>query len=163
MNYAEGASANSTRLALNSARGLINISASGAVKNARAQSTGTECGFVRERRKQNDFSVNRRNVRRRVHRRRDNGNSLLWKGGSVMAYIPSGTIKAYMGIKSIVKECFFDKNKRPYVEVSKLNNTVSVLIYREEGKPIVHSIRISDIEYLKQVYDQLYQMAFRRK
>ena len=80
-----------------------------------------------------------------------------------MSYIPSGAIKAYMGIKSIVKECFSDKNKRPYVEVNKLNSTVSVLIYRGEGKPIVHSIRISDIEYLIQVYNQLYQMAFRRK
>lgn len=80
-----------------------------------------------------------------------------------MSYIPSGAIKAYMGIKSIVKECFSDKNKKPYVEVNKFNNTLSVLIYRGDCKPIVHSAPIQDVGYLEEVYSILYQMAFRRK
>ena len=77
-----------------------------------------------------------------------------------MAYISSGTIRIYMSMKSIIAAYFSDQARDPYVTMSKLNGKVSVTIRRKGQKTITHSIRISDIEYLKQVYDQLYQTAF---
>ena len=79
-----------------------------------------------------------------------------------MAYISSGTIRIYMSMKSIIAAYFSDQARDPYVTMSKLNGKVSVTIRRKGQKTITHSMRISDIEYLKQVYDQLYQMAFGR-
>lgn len=79
-----------------------------------------------------------------------------------MAYIPSGAIRTYLSMRSIVSSYFSDKARDPYVTMGKLNGKVTVTIRRRGQKTITHSIRISDIEYLKQVYDQLYQMAFRR-
>ena len=79
-----------------------------------------------------------------------------------MAYIPSGAIRTCLSMRSIIAECFSDKKRDPYVTMSKLNGTVTVTIRRKGQKTITHDIRISDVEYLKQVYEQLYQMAFRR-
>lgn len=79
-----------------------------------------------------------------------------------MAYIPPGAIKAYTNIKSIINACFSDKNRDPYVTMSKLNSNITVTI-RRDRKKITHSLKISDVDKLKQIYDQLYQMAFRRK
>lgn len=79
-----------------------------------------------------------------------------------MAYIPSGAIRTYMSMRSIIAAYFSDKARNPYVTMNKLNGKVTVTIRRRGQKTVTHSIRISDIEYLKQVYDQLYQMALRR-
>lgn len=79
-----------------------------------------------------------------------------------MAYIPSGAIRTYMSMRSIIAAYFSDKSRNPYVTMNKLNGKVTVTIRRRGQKTVTHSIRISDIEYLKQVYDQLYQMAFRK-
>lgn len=79
-----------------------------------------------------------------------------------MAYIPSGAIRTYLSMRSIVSAYFSDKARDPYVTMGKINGKVTVTIRRRGQKTVTHSIRISDIEYLKQVYDQLYQMTFRR-
>ena len=79
-----------------------------------------------------------------------------------MAYIPSGAIRTYLGMRSIVSSYFSDKARDPYVTMGKINGKVTVTIRRRGQKTVTHSIRISDIEYLKQVYDQLYQMTLRR-
>lgn len=79
-----------------------------------------------------------------------------------MAYIPSGAIRTYMSMRSIIAAYFSDKARNPYVTMNKLNGKITVTIRRRGQKTVTHSIRISDIEYLKQVYDQLYQMAFGR-
>lgn len=79
-----------------------------------------------------------------------------------MAYIPSGAIRTYMSMKSLIEAYFSDKKRDPYVTMNKLNGEVTVTIRRRGQKTVTHSMRISDIEYLKQVYDQLYQMAFGR-
>lgn len=78
-----------------------------------------------------------------------------------MAYIPSGAIKAYNNIKSIVSDHFSDRTKTPYVTVDKWFGKITVTIYKDEGK-IVHSASIEDVGYLEGVYDVLHQMAFRR-
>ena len=77
-----------------------------------------------------------------------------------MAFIPSGTIRTYMSMKSIIAAYFSDKERDPYVTMNKLNDKVTVTIRRKGQKTITHSVRISDIEYLTQVYDQIHQMAF---
>ena len=77
-----------------------------------------------------------------------------------MAYISFGVIRIYLSMKSIIAAYFSDQARDPYVTMSKLNGKVSVTIRRKGQKTITHCIRISDIEHLKQVYDQLYQMAF---
>lgn len=79
-----------------------------------------------------------------------------------MAFIPSGAIRTYMSMRSIIAAYFSDKNRDPYVTMNKLNGKITVTIRRKGQKTITHSMRISNVEYLNQVYDQLYQMAFRR-
>ena len=79
-----------------------------------------------------------------------------------MAYIPAGAIRTYLSMQSIIAAYFSDKKRDPYVTMSKFNGKVNVTIHRKDQKTITHSMRISDIEYLKQVYDLLYQMAFGR-
>lgn len=80
-----------------------------------------------------------------------------------MAYIPSGAIKAYKNIKSIVGAYFSDRKQKPYVTVIKLYSIVTVTIYGEEGKPKTHNIPIGEVDKLKEVYDILHQMTFRRQ
>ena len=79
-----------------------------------------------------------------------------------MAYIPSGAIRTYMSMRSIIAAYFSDKARNPYVTMNKLNGKITVTIRRKGQKTITHSMRISDVEYVNQVYDQLYQMAFRK-
>lgn len=79
-----------------------------------------------------------------------------------MAFIPSGAIRTYMSMRSIIAAYFSDKARNPYVTMNKLNGKITVTIRRKGQKTITHSMRISDVEYLNQVYDQLSQMAFRR-
>lgn len=67
-----------------------------------------------------------------------------------------------MSMRSLIEAYFSDKKRDPYVTMNKLNGKVTVTIRRRGQKTVTHSIRISDIEYLKQVYDQLSQMAFGR-
>ena len=80
-----------------------------------------------------------------------------------MAYIPSGAIKTYLSMQTIIAAYFSDRARDPYVTMSKLNGKVTVNIRRKGQKTISHSIRISDIERLRKVYNLIYQMAFGRE
>ena len=80
-----------------------------------------------------------------------------------MAYIPSGAIKTYMSMRSIIAAYFSDQARDPYVTMSKLNGKVTVTIRRKGQKTISHSMRISDIERLREAYNLIYQMAFGRE
>ena len=77
-----------------------------------------------------------------------------------MAFIPSGTIRTYMSMKSIIAAYFSDKERDPYVTMNKFNDKVTVTIRRKGQKTVTHTIHISDIEKLREVYDQMKQMAF---
>ena len=79
-----------------------------------------------------------------------------------MAYIPSDAIRTYMSIKSIIAEYFSDKARDPFVTMNKRSGKVAVTIRCKGQKTITHNMRISDIEYLREVYDQLHKMAFGR-
>ena len=77
-----------------------------------------------------------------------------------MAYIPSGAIKTYMSMRSIIAAYFSDQARDPYVTMSKLNGKVTVTIRRKGQKTISHSMRISDIKRLSETHNLIYQMAF---
>lgn len=77
-----------------------------------------------------------------------------------MAYIPSGAIKTYMSMRSIIVAYFSDQARDPYVTMSKLNGKVTVTIRRKGQKTISHSMRISDIKRLSETHNLIYQMAF---
>lgn len=80
-----------------------------------------------------------------------------------MAYISSGVIRIYLSMKSIIAAYFSDQARDPYVTMSKLNGKVTVTIRRKGQKTISHSMRISDIERLREVYNLIYLMAFGRE
>ncbi len=77
-----------------------------------------------------------------------------------MAYYPSGAIKAYMNLKSIVNACFSDRTRSPYVTVGKWCSIVTVTI-RREAKITIHNIEIGDVDRLNKEYEELYRMAHR--
>lgn len=79
-----------------------------------------------------------------------------------MAYIPSGAIKLYMSMKSIITERFSDEARDPYVTLGKYNRDVMVTIRRKGQDTITHSVQIGDVKHLTEVYNQLYQMASAR-
>lgn len=79
-----------------------------------------------------------------------------------MAFIPSGAIRIYMSMRSLIEAYFSDKKRDPYVTMNKLNGKVTVTIRRRGQKTVTHSVHISDIEHLTEVYNQLYHMAFGR-
>lgn len=77
-----------------------------------------------------------------------------------MAYIPSGAIKTYLSMQTIIAAYFSDRARDPYVTMSKLNGKVTVTIRRKGQKTISHSMRISDIKRLSETHNLIYQMAF---
>lgn len=77
-----------------------------------------------------------------------------------MAYIPSGAIKTYLSMRSIIAAYFSDRARDSYVTMSKLNGKVTVTIRRKGQKTISHSMRISDIKRLSETHNLIYQMAF---
>lgn len=77
-----------------------------------------------------------------------------------MAYIPSGAIKTYLSMQTIIAAYFSDQARDPYVTMSKLNGKVTVTIRRKGQKTISHSMRISDIKRLSETHNLIYQMAF---
>ena len=80
-----------------------------------------------------------------------------------MAYIPSGAIKTYLSMQTIIAAYFSDRARDPYVTMSKLNGKVTVTIRRKGQKTISHSMRISDIKRLNKTHNLIYQMAFGRE